>query len=120
MRVDALCDVAAGMAEDAAFCCLVRAGIIKQCRYCMSAVVGCMTIGTDAVHDVPPYRAVPSIVIWLSCLITNKRIAWAGHSQLNKRCDAMMDGDDAETGGSFAPCDADITLAQMNVSFLQL
>lgn len=118
MRVDALRDVAAGMAEDAAFCCLIGIGIIKQRRYRVPAVMSCVPIGADVMHDRPPKGAVPSIVIRLSCLITNKRIAWAGHSQLNKRCDAVMDGDDAETGGGLALCDADIALSEMDIRFL--
>lgn len=115
MRVDALCDVAAGMAEDAAFCCLVRAGIIKQCRYCMSAVVGCMTIGTDAVHDGPPYCAVPAIVVRPSRIIANKGITWAFHAGLDERRDAMMNWDNADAGDSFAVRDTNISLPQMYV-----
>lgn len=118
MRVDALCDVAASMAEDAAFCRFVRAGIIKQRRYCMPTVVGCMTIGTDAVHDRPPDCAVPAIVVRPSRIIADKRITWAFHAGLDERRDAMMDGDDADAGGGFAPCDADIALTKMDVSFL--
>lgn len=118
MRVDALCDVAASMAEDAAFCCLVCAGIIKQRRYCMPTVVGCMTIGTDAVHDGPPYCEVSAIVVRPSRIIANKGIAWAFHAGFYEWCDSVMDGDDADAGGGFAPCDADIALTKMDVSFL--
>ena len=120
MRVDSLRNVTAGMAEDAALCCLVRAGIIKQRRYCMPTVVGCMTIGTDAVHDRPPYRTVPAIIVRPSRIIANKGIAWAFHAGLDERCDAVMYGDNADAGSGFAPCDADIALTQMDVSFLQL
>ena len=118
MRVDALCDVAARMAEDAALCCLVSAGIIKQRRYCMPTVVGCMTIGTDAVHDGPPYCAVSAIVVRPSRIIANKGITWAGHAGFYEWCDAMMYGDDADASGGFAPCNADIALTKMDVSFL--
>lgn len=99
MRVDSLRNVTAGMAEDAALCYLVRAGIIKQRRYCMPTVVGCMTIGTDAVHDRPPDCAVPAIVVRPSRIIADKRITWAFHAGLDERRDAMMDGDDADAGG---------------------
>ena len=118
MRVDALCDVAARMAEDAALCCLVSAGIIKQRRYCMPTVVGCMTIGTDAVHDGPPYCAVSAIVVRPSRIIANKGITWAFYAGLDERRNTVMYGDDADTGGGFAPCDADIALSEMDVSFL--
>lgn len=118
MGIDALCDVAASMAKDAAFCCLVRAGIIKQRRYCMPTVVGCMTIGTDAVHDRPPDCAVPAIIVRASRIIANKGITWAFHAGLDERRNTVMYGDDADTGGGFAPCDADIALSEMDVSFL--
>lgn len=118
MRVDALCDVTARMAEDAALGRFIGIGIIKQRRYCMSAVVGCMTIGTDAVHDRPPDCAVPAIVVRPSRIIADKRITWAGHAGFYEWCNAVMDGDDADAGGGFAPCDADIALTKMDVSFL--
>lgn len=118
MRVDTLCDVTARMAEDAAFCRFVRAGIIKQRRYCMSAVMGCMTIGTDAVHDRPPYRTVPPVVVWTAVTIADKGIAWAFHAGLDECRNTVMYGDDANAGGGFAPCDADIALTKMDVSFL--
>lgn len=118
MRVDSLRNVTAGMAEDAALCCLVRAGIIKQRRYCMPTVVGCMTIGTDEMHDRPPVCAVPPVVVWTAVTIADKGIAWAFHAGLDERCDAVMYGDNADAGGGFAPCDADIALTKMNVSFL--
>lgn len=118
MRVDSLRNVTAGMAEDAAFCCFVRAGIIKQRGHGMPAVVGCMTIGTDAVHDGPPYCAVSAIVVRPSRIIANKGIAWAFHAGFYEWCDSVMDGDDADAGGGFAPCDADIALTKMDVSFL--
>ena len=118
MRVDALCDVAASMAEDAAFCCLVRAGIIKQRRYCMSAVVGCMPVSTDEMHDRPPDCAVPPVVVWTAVTIADKGIAGAFHAGRDERCDAVMYGDNADAGGGFAPRDADIALTKMNVSFL--
>lgn len=84
----------------------------------MSAVVGCMTIGTDAVHDGPPYCAVPAIVVRPSRIIANKGIPWAFHAGLDERRDAVMYGDDADAGGGFAPCNADIVLSEMDVSFL--
>lgn len=118
MRVDALCDVTASMAEDAAFCCLIGIGIIKQRRYCMSAVVGCVSVSTDEMHDRPPYRTVPPVVVWTAVTIADKGIAWDFHAGLDERCDAVMDGDDADAGGGFAPCDADIALTKMDVSFL--
>lgn len=120
MRVDALCDVAAGMAEDAAFCCLVRAGIIKQRRHRVPAVMRSMAIGTDVVHDSTPYRAVPPIVVRPSRRIADERITWAFYAGLDEWRNAMMYWDDANAGGDFAPCDADIALAEMDVSFLQL
>ena len=86
----------------------------------MSAVVGCMTIGTDAVHDRPPDCAVPPVVVWTAVTIADKGIAWAFRAGLDERCDAVMYGDDADSGGGFASGDADITLAQMDVRFLQL
>jgi hypothetical protein len=106
MRVDALCDVAAGMAEDAALGCLVRAGIIKQCSHGMSAVVSSMAIGTDEMHDGPPYCAVPAIVVRPSRIIANKGIPWTFHAGFYEWCDTVMYGDDADAGGGFAPCDA--------------
>lgn len=118
MSVDALCDVAAGMAEDAAFCCLVRAGIIQQRRYCMSAVVGCVSVSTDELHDRAPDRAVTPIVVRPSRIIANKGITWAGHAGFYEWCDAVMYGDDADAGGGFAPCDAKVALAQVDVGFL--
>ncbi len=118
MRVDALCDVAAGMAEDAAFCCLVRAGIIKQRRNSVSAIVRSVAISSDAMHDRTPDRAIPAIVVRPSRRIADEGIAWAFHSGLDERCDAMMYGDDADTGSRLALCDADIALTQMDVRFL--
>ena len=118
MRVDALCDVAAGMAEDAAFCCLVGSGIIKQRRDGMPAVVGCVTFGTDKLHDRAPDCAVPAIIIRASRIIANKGITWAFYAGLDERRNTVMYGDDADTGGGFAPCDADIALSEMDVSFL--
>lgn len=118
MRVDALCDVASGMAEDAAFCRLVRASIIKQRRHRVPAVMGCMAICTDAVHDGPPDGAVSAIIVRPSRIIADKRITWAFHARLDERRDAMMDGDDADAGGGFAPCNTDIALSEMDVSFL--
>lgn len=61
VRVDPFRNVAAGMAEDAAFCRLVGSGIIKQCRHRVPAVMRSMAIGMDVVHDSTPYRAVPPI-----------------------------------------------------------
>ena len=110
MRVNALCDVTARMAEDAALGCLVRAGIIKQRRYCMSAVVGCVSVSTDEIHDRPPDCAVSPIIVRPPRIIADKRITWAFHAGLDEWCDAVMYGDDADTGGGFAPCDADIAL----------
>lgn len=83
-----------------------------------SAVVGCMTIGTDAVHDGPPYCAVPAIVVRPSRIIADKRITWAGHAGFYEWCDAVMYGDDADAGGRLTSRDTDITLTQMDVSFL--
>ncbi len=120
MRVDALCNVAAGMAEDAAFCRLVGSGIIKQRRHRVPAVVGCVPISTDEMHDRPPYRAVPPIVVRPSCRIAYKGITWAFHSGLDERRNTVMYGDDADAGGGLALCDADTALTQMDVSFLQL
>ena len=120
MRIDALCDVATGMAEDAAFCSLVGSGIIKQRRHRVPAVMRSMAIGTDAVHDRPPDGAVPPIVVRPSCRITDEGITWAFHSGLDERRNAMMYGDDADAGGGLASGDADITLTQMDIRFLQL
>ena len=110
MRVDSLRNVTAGMAEDAALCCLVRAGIIKQRRYCMPTVVGCMTIGTDAVYDRPPDCAVPPVVVRPSRIIANKGITWAFHAGFYEWGDAVMYRDDADSGGGFASGDTDIAL----------
>ena len=110
MRVDALCDVAARMAEDAALCCLVRAGIIKQCGHGMSAVVRCVPVSTDEMHDRPPDCAVPAIVVRPSRIIADKLITWAGHAGFYDWCDAVMYGEDADAGGGFAPRDTDIAL----------
>ena len=118
MRVDSLRNVTAGMAEDAAFCCLVCAGIIKQCGHGMSAVVGCVSVSTDEMHDRPPDCAVPAIVVRASRIIADKRITWAGHAGFYEWCNAVMYGDDADPGGGFASGDADITLTKMDVSFL--
>ena len=120
MRVDALCDVAARMAEDAALGRFIGIGIIKQRRYCMSAVVGCMPVSTDEMHDGPPYCEVSAIVVRPSRIIANKGIAWAFHAGFYEWCDSVMDGDDADAGGGFAPGNTDIALAQMDVCFLQL
>ena len=120
MRVDALCDVAACMAEDAAFCRLVRAGIIKQRRHRVPAVMRSMAVSADVVHDSTPYRAVPPIVVRPSRRIAYKGITWVFHSGLDERRDAMMYGDDTDAGFRFASGDADITLTQMNIRFLQL
>lgn len=51
MRVDTLCDVAAGMAEDAALSCFVRSGIVKQGCDSMPAIVCCMAGSVDELHD---------------------------------------------------------------------
>ena len=120
MRVDALCNVAAGMAEDAAFCRLVRAGIIKQRRHRVPAVMRSMAVSADVVHDSTPYRAVPPIVVRPSRRITDEGIPWAFHSGLDERRNAVMYRDDADAGGGLALCDANIALTQMDVSFLQL
>lgn len=117
MRVDSLRNVTAGMAEDAALCCLVRAGIIKQRRYCMPTVVRRVTFGTDVVHDSTPYRAVPPIVVRPSRRIADECIPWAFHSGLDERRDAMMDWDDTDAGGRFASGDSDIALTEMDVVF---
>lgn len=118
MRVDALCDVAAGMAEDATFRRLVCADIIKQRRHRVPAVMCSMAISADAVHDGPPYRAVPPIVVRPSRRIADERITWAGHTGLNKRCDAVMHRYNTDAGGGLAPSDADIALTEMDVVFL--
>ena len=118
MGIDALGDVTARMAEDATFRRLVRAGIIKQRRYRMPAVVGCMTIGTDKLHDRAPDGAVTAVIIRPAGVIGDKRITWTYHARFDKRQDAMMYRNDADTGRRFAPCDADITLTQMHVRFL--
>lgn len=120
MSVDTFRNVTAGMTEDAAFCCLVCAGIIKQRRYCMSAVVGCMTIGTDAVHDRPPDSAVTAVIIRPAGVIGDKRFAGTAHVGFHQRQDSMVYRDDADAGGRLALCDADTVLTQMDVSFLQL
>lgn len=99
MRVYALCDVAASVAEDAAFCRLVGSGIIKQRRHRVPAVMRSMTIGTDVVHDSTPYRAVTPIVVRPSRRIAYKGIPWAFHSGLDERHDVMMYGDDTDAGG---------------------
>ena len=54
----------------------------------------------------------------MSRIITNKRIAWAGHTGLNKRCDAVMYRYDTDAGDGLASGDADITLTQMDIRFL--
>lgn len=118
MRVDALCNVASSMAENAAFCRLVCADIIKQRRHRVPAVMCSMAISADAVHDGPPYRAVPPIVVRPSRRIADERITWAFHAGLDKWCDAVMYGDDADTGSRLALCDADIALTEMDVVFL--
>lgn len=110
MRVDPFRNVTAGMAEDAAFCRLVCAGIIKQRRHRVPAVMGCMAICTDAVHDGPPDGAVPAIIVRPSCRITDEGITWDFHSGLDERRNAVMYGDDTDADGGFAPCDADIAL----------
>ena len=120
MRVDALCDVAAGMAEDAAFCCLVRAGIIKQCSHGMSAVVRRVTFGTDKLHDRAPDGAVTAVIIRPAGVIGDKRFAGTAHVGFHQRQDSMVYRDDADAGGRLALCDADTVLTQMDVSFLQL
>ena len=120
MRVDALCDVAAGMAEDAAFCCLVGSGIIKQRRDGMPAVVSSMAIGTDEMHDGPPYCAVPAVIIRPAGVIGDKRFAGTAHVGFHQRQDSMVYRDDADAGVRLALCDADTVLTQMDVSFLQL
>lgn len=120
MRVDALCDVTSGMAEDAAFCSLVGSGIIKQRRHRVPAVMRSMAIGTDVAHDSTPYRAVPPIVVRPSRRIADECVTGAFRSGLDERRDAMMYGDDTDAGGRFASGDADIALTQMDVSFLQL
>lgn len=84
----------------------------------MPAVMRCMSIGMDAMHDSTPNRTVPAIVIGMSHIITDKRITWTYHARFDKRQDAMMYRNDADTGRRFAPCDADITLTQMHVRFL--
>lgn len=108
------------MAEDAAFCRLVRAGIIKQRRYRVPAVMRSMAVSADEMHDRPPDGAVPPIVVWLAHIIADEGITWAFHAGLDERSDAVMYRDDTDAGGGFAPCDADIALTQMDVSFLQL
>lgn len=110
MRVDALCDVAASMAEDAALCSLVGSGIIKQRRDGMPAVVSSMAIGTDEMHDGPPYCAVPPVVVRPSRIIANKGITWAFHAGFYEWGDAVMYRDDADSGGGFASGDTDIAL----------
>lgn len=120
MRVYTLGNVASGMAEDAAFCRLVRASIIKQRRHRVPAVMGCMAICTDAVHDGPPDGAVPAIIVRPSRLVANEGITWAFYAGLDERRNAVMYRDDTDAGGGFAPCDADIALTQMDVRFLQL
>lgn len=118
MRVDSLRDVAAGMAEDATFCRFVRAGIVKQRRYCMSAVVSCVPVSANEMHGRPPDGAVPPIVVWLPRIVADKCITWAGHAGFYEWCDAVMYGDEADASGGFAPCDADIALVQMYICFL--
>lgn len=120
MRIDALCDVASSMAEDAAFCRLVCSGIIKQRCDRVPAIVRSMAIGPDEMHNRPPDGAVPSIVVWSAVPITDEGVTWAFHAGLDERRNAMMYWDDADAGGRLALRDADITLAQMDVSFLQL
>ena len=66
MRVDSLRNVTAGMAEDAAFCCLVRAGIIKQRRHGVTAVMGSVPISLDGVHYCTPEQTIPVVIVWFA------------------------------------------------------
>lgn len=51
MCVDALGNVASGMAEDAAFCRLIGTGIIKQRRHRVPAVMRSMAVSVNVVHN---------------------------------------------------------------------
>ena len=119
MSVDAFRNVTAGMTEDAALGCLVRAGIIQQRRYCMSAVMRSMAVSADEMHDRPPDGAVPPIVVWLAHIIADEGITWAFHAGLDERSDAVMYRDNADTGSCFAVRDIDVPLTQVHVCLLQ-
>ena len=118
MRVDSFRDVTAGVAENTALSYLIGTGIIEQAGDRVPAVMGSVAIGPDAVHDGPPDSAVAAIGVGITGIICYEMVARTGHPSLDERRDAMMDGDDADAGGSFAPCDADIALSEMDVSFL--
>ena len=120
MRVDALCDVAASVAEKTPLCRLVGSGIIKQRRHRVPAVMRSMAVSVDEMHNRTPDGAVPAIIVRLSRLVADECITWEVHVGLDERCDAVMYRDDADAGGGLALCDADIALSQMNVRFLQL
>lgn len=106
------------MAEDAAFCRLVRASIIKQRRHRVPAIMRSMAISADVMHDRPPYYTVPPIVVRPSRRIAYKGITWAFHSGLDEQCDAVMYRYDTDAGGGLASGDADIALTEMDVRFL--
>lgn len=108
MRIDALCDVAASVAEKTPLCRLVGSGIIKQRRHRVPAVMRSMAIDTDVVHDSTPYCAVPPIVVRPSRRIADECVTGAFHAGLDERSDAMMYGDDTDAGGRFASGDADV------------
>ena len=118
MRVDPFRHITASMAENAAFCRLVCAGIIKQRRHRVPAVMRSMAVSADEMHDGPPYRTVPPVVVWTAVPIADKGIAWTAHAGLDERCDAMMYRDDTDAGGGLALCDADIALSEMDICFL--
>ena len=77
-----------------------------------------MAVSVNVVHDGPPYRAVPPIIVRPSRLIADKGITWTAHAGLDERRDEVMYRDDADAGGRLAPCDADIALTQMDIRFL--
>lgn len=117
VRVYAIGYVPAGMAEDAADRVRICAGIIKQCRTGVSAVVCCMSGAADSCHDVLPKCTVAGVGVGTTVWIGDEIFAGLIHPRLYKRPYSVVDGDDADAGGRLRVTDVKKALPPMNVCF---
>ena len=72
MGVHSLGDVASGMPQDTPFGGLVGPGVVQESGHGVTTVVGCMTSGVDALHDLSPQITVSAVAVWLSGWISDE------------------------------------------------
>ena len=94
MRIDSVCDIRTGMAENAAFCVFVGLGIIHEGRKGMSTVVGRVDLAMDPRHDGFPERAIRTVRIGASVRRTDQKISRRFQSRKDQRPNKRMDRND--------------------------